>query len=437
MFKLFAAGRALLPALTVALILTFIVAARPALAQTPDTAASGAATGETPQVILMQFAPDTSEAQRMARIAALGGEMLGWMPQIQVAEVRIPPAVAQVAAAGATALAAPEVTFVEADLPVVGVDLPNDPAFGTPATAYGYTRIEAPAAWQITTGGAQVIIAVLDSGVKLDHPELAAQLVSGYDFVNHDASPDDDSGHGTHVAGVIGAAIDNDQGLAGVCPGCRIMPVKVLNADNLGTWGNLARGVLFATDNGARIINLSLGSVYTSQTLGAAIDYARQHGVLIVAAAGNTGRQQPFYPAALEGVIAVSATNAQDEWWPFSSYGDFVDLAAPGDLIYSTFAQLDNAYGGYTYMSGTSMATPFVSGLAGLVLSSYPQFNAGDVTAALLAGADDLGTPGPDPYFGQGRINAYRTLSLLTTTVPSVNGGSNSLRLFLPAIQTQ
>lgn len=417
------------------LALTLLIAPRPAVAQAPSAAA--AASDETRQIVLIQFAPDTSEEQRLARIAALGGELLNWMPQIQVAEVQVSLPAAQIATASALPAAAPEVTFIEPDLPVTGVAISNDPAFASPATSYGFTQIQVPTAWRITTGSQQVVIAVLDSGVKLDHPELAGKLTAGYDFVNRDETPDDDSGHGTHVAGLIGAAINNGQGLAGVCPGCRIMPVKVLNADNLGTWGNLARGILFATDNGARIINLSLGSIYPSQTLDAAIAYARQHDVLVVAAAGNTGQQQPFYPAALEGVIAVGATNAQDEWWALSNYGDFIDLTAPGDLIYSTFHQLDNAYSGYTYMSGTSMATPFVSGLAGLVLSIYPQFSAGDVTAALMTGADDLGTSGRDLYFGQGRINAYRTLALLTATVPTANGGSTSLRLFLPAIQTQ
>lgn len=426
--------QSILLAILFAIVLALPAAVRPAMAQMPtdDAASSG-----TDQVVLMQFTAETSEEQRLARIAGLGGELLSWMPQIQVAEVRLPLPTAEVATAGSAALAAPEVVFVEPDLPVTGVALYDDPAFASLATSYAFSRIHAADAWQVTTGSDQVVIAVIDSGVKLDHPEFSARLTPGYDFVNDDGLPDDDSGHGTHVAGLIGAAINNGQGLAGVCPRCRIMPIKVLNATNTGTWSSLARGILFATDNGARVINLSLGSFNSSWTLEEAIAYARRHGVVIVAAAGNQGLQLPYYPAALEGVIAVGATDAQDGWWPVSNYGTFVDLTAPGDLIYSTYYRFDSPYDGYTTMSGTSMATAQVSGLAGLVLSLYPRLDAGEVTAALFAGADDLGTAENDIFYGHGRINAARTVTLLTGTIPAANGGSDAYRLFMPAIQTQ
>ncbi|MCC6169876.1 MAG: S8 family serine peptidase [Caldilineaceae bacterium] len=426
--------------LLVAALLFLSFATRPALAQTPadsTTVADAAVAGSAPQVVLMEFAANTTEAQRLARIAALGGELLSWMPQIQIAEVRLPQHTAQIATAGIAALNAPELLFVEPDLPVMGMGSYNDPAFASPAISYAFGRIQAADAWQITTGSEQVVIAVIDSGVRLDHPEFAARLTPGYDFVNDDDLPDDDSGHGTHVAGLIGAALNNGQGLAGVCPGCRLMPIKVLNAGNTGVWSDLAQGIVFATDNGARILNLSLGSFNSSWTLEKALAYARQRGVLIVAAAGNQGLQLPYYPAASEGVIAVGATDAQDGWWPVSNYGAFVDLTAPGDLIYSTYHRFDNPYSGYTIMSGTSMATAQVSGLAGLILSLYPRLTPGEVTAALLAGADDLGTAGPDVFYGQGRINAAHTLTLLTETIPTANGGSVAGRVFLPAIQSQ
>lgn len=444
---LHAAWRSLL----VAALLSLSLADHPALAQTSAGSAAAADTaaadtlsdipGDAFQVVLIEFAADTTEAQRLARIAALGGELLSWIPQIQIAEVRLPQPTAQAAiqgaAAGIAALNAPELLFIEPDLPVIGVGSYNDPAFASPATSYAFSRIQAADAWQITTGSEQIVIAVIDSGVRLDHPEFAARLTPGYDFVNDDDTPDDDSGHGTHVAGLIGAALDNGQGLAGVCPGCRIMPVKVLNAGNTGIWSDLAQGIVFATDNGARILNLSLGSFSSSWTLEKALAYARQHGVLIVAAAGNQGLQLPYYPAASEGVIAVGATDAQDGWWPVSNYGVFVDLTAPGDLIYSTYHRFDNTYNGYTIMSGTSMATAQVSGLAGLILSLYPRLTPAEVTSALLAGADDLGTAGHDVFYGQGRINAAHTLTLLTETIPTANGSSGAGRVFLPAIQSQ
>lgn len=389
---------------------------------------------ERAQTVLIQFAPDVTEEQRMARIAALGGELVDWMPQIQVAEVRLAGAGVQVAA---VALAAsPEIVFMESDMPVHGVAISDDPAFDSAATSYGFDRIQAPAAWEITIGRAEVIVAVVDSGIKLDHPELAGQLVAGYDFVNKTEIADDDSGHGTHVAGVIGAAMNNQQGLAGVCPNCRLMPIKVLNNFDQGTWGNLARGILFAVDHGADVINLSLGSPYPSKTLEDAILYARRHDVVMIAAAGNYAVEQPIYPAALDGVIAVSATTPQDGWWELSNYGSFVDLSAPGDLIYSTYHRFDNTFGGYTYMSGTSMATPFVSGLVGLMLSLDPRLDPEEVADLLNTGADDLGDAGYDPYFGHGRVNAYRTLSLVAQSLSPATG-DGALRLYLPAIQSR
>jgi thermitase len=148
------------------------------------------------------------------------------------------------------------------------------------------------------TGSQQIIIAVVDSGIKLNHPEFKGRLVAGYDFSNKDAVPDDDSGHGTHVAGIVAAALDNGEGVAGVCPNCALMPVKVLNENNLGSWSQLARGILFAVDNGARVLNLSLGASTSSETLASAIDYAIESGVIVIAAAGTFNSDEPFYPAA-------------------------------------------------------------------------------------------------------------------------------------------
>ncbi len=413
----------------IAVALASLAPSRTVAAQSPTHLAV-----EPEQAILIQFTPDTPQEQRMVRIAALGGQLVNWIPQINVAEVRLAQPAAQVMSAAATA---PEIIFIEPDMPVVGVDALMDPAFESDTTSYAFTRIQALAAWEISTGSPQVVVAVIDSGVKLDHPELAGQLVAGYDFVHKHDHPEDDSGHGTHVAGLIAAILGNNQGIAGVCPSCRIMPIKVLNANNVGTWGDLAEGIIFAANHGARIINLSLGSFSPSQTLNEAIAYARQYDVVIVAAAGNSGLNQPFYPAALDGVLAVSATSAQDGWWTLSNYGDFVDLAAPGDLVYSTYHDLDNTYGGYAFMSGTSMATPLVSGLAGLLLSLEPNLNAEDVATLLQDGAEDLGTSGRDPYYGYGRINAQRSLSLLIETNPTANPGNGAHQTFLPVVHRQ
>jgi subtilisin family serine protease len=198
----------------------------------------------------------------------------------------------------------------------------------------------------------------------------------------------------------------------------------------------LARGVLYAVDYGADIINLSLGAPTTSQTLEAAIAYAVDRGVVVVAAGGNFSAEMAFYPAALSGVIGVGATTSQDTHWRRSNSGSHIDLTAPGDLIYSAYHLADNTLQGYTYMSGTSMATPFVSGLAGLALSLQPSLTPVEVSAALAAGADDLGPPGWDPEFGHGRINAARALTAAAAARPLVDGtpAAAPVRVFLPAI---
>ena len=165
-------------------------------------------------------------------------------------------------------------------------------------------------------------------------------------------------------------------------------------------------------DNGAHVINLSLGATISSATLAAAVEYAVAHDVLVVAAAGNNSSDAPFYPAALDGVIAVGATTSGDERWARSNYGNYIDLVAPGALIYSTSNDLNNFYHGYTYMSGTSMAAPFVSGVAGLLLSANDLLTAQEVTAALIDGAEDLGATGWDADYGYGRVNATGSLRL-------------------------
>jgi thermitase len=376
------AVRLTLPVLA-ALVIVLLLQ-QPALAQTPISQSN---------TVLVRFQPTLSAAERAATIAAMGGEEVAWLAQIHVAEVRLTTAGGGLDTQAVVTLADhPELIFAETDYAVSAMSIPNDPAFQNPAMHYALTRIQAPAAWDITLGSNDIIIAVVDSGVKLDHPAFAGRLTAGYDFVNQDEFADDDAGHGTHVAGIVAAAINDGSGMAGLCPACRIMPVKVLNAHSMGTWSNLAQGILFAADNGARVINLSLGSALPSQTLQAAIRYAQDQGALVVAAAGNHASAAAYYPAALDGVIAVAATNAHDQRWERSAYGHNISLVAPGDLIYSTYHDLDNIFGGYTYMSGTSMATPFVSALAGLVLSMAPSLDNASVLDALTLGADDLGT---------------------------------------------
>jgi len=358
-----------------------------------------------PATYLIQFHPTVTEAERAAWIINAGAVEVDWMDQINVAEVKFE---ANPSAIAASAADMTVVSFIEADAVVTGDHTIADPAFLDPIQGYGLLIVKAAAAWNVTAGISTTIVAVVDSGINPTHPEFAGRLVPGYDYVNGDDDPTDDHGHGTHVAGTIAAGIDG-VGTVGMCPQCSLMAVKVLNQNNAGTWGLVAKGILFAVDHGARVINLSLGAAVSSPTLESAVAYAEENNVVVVAAAGNSNSNLPFYPAAIPTVIAVSATNKADERWALSNFGDYIDVAAPGDGVYSTYHNFVTT-GGYAYMTGTSMASPFVSGLAGLVISRKPDMAAADVAALITGNADDLGTAGKDAYFGYGRINAYRTM---------------------------
>jgi subtilisin family serine protease len=393
---------------------------------------------EATPTVLVQFDAGTSIDARNAVVAAMGGELVAWMPQIQVAEVRLS-GTDGVAVAAVTVPGDAGVRFAELDAEVSGAYLPSDPAFANADMVYGLAQIDAPGAWDYTRGSADVVVAVVDSGIKADHPEFAGRLTAGYDIVGGDEQADDDTGHGTHIAGIIAAAMDNGQGATGVCPGCRLMPVKVLGEDNLGTWSDLAQGILYAVDHGADVVNLSLGGSVASKTLAAAVGYAQAHDVLVVAAAGNYGDDLPYYPAALDGVVGVGATTAQDTRWQNSNVGAAVDVVAPGDLIFSAYPTLDNIFGGYMYLSGTSMATPHVSGLAGLALSLDSSLTAVELAEVLAQGADDLGAPGRDAEFGAGRINAAKTLTLVANALNAAagdrpQGHTQPYAIFLPVL---
>lgn len=270
--------------------------------------------------------------------------------------------------------------------------------------------IDAPEAWGIVTGSASILIAVVDTGVDYAHPDLNDGRVRtdiDRDFVHSDDDARDDQGHGTHVAGIIAAAA-NGVGTVGVLWQASILPVKVLDAQGSGSADQVAQGVQYAADQGARIINLSLGSPACSQTLADAVNYAFDRGAIIVAAAGNDG-SAVGYPARHERVVAVAATDNQDGLATFSNRGPEVDVAAPGVAILSTVPG-----GGYQSFSGTSMAAPHAAGVAGLILARNGALTNAQVMTVLREGADDLGASGPDGDFGYGRLNAFRAVSLST-----------------------
>ncbi|MCX6020551.1 MAG: S8 family peptidase [Chloroflexi bacterium] len=306
--------------------------------------------------------------------------------------------------------------------------LPNDTRIGE---QWALFKIKAPQAWDITTGNSSVVVAVLDSGVDLGHPDLKGKLVDGYDFANERALPQDDNGHGTHVAGIIAAAANNSIGTAGVSWGARVMPLKVTNSFGSTSDTVLANAIRFAADRGARVINMSLGGPEPSVILRDAVEYAAGKGALLVAAAGNCfargdacGGQvnAPMYPAAYDKVIAVAATTFGDQHASYSQTGAYVKLAAPGGDprtpsdpsstmgILSTYWQ-PGGFGGYFALAGTSQAAPHVAGLAALLWSVSPAFTAAQVETFMESTAVDLGQPGRDPVFGFGRIDAMAAVS--------------------------
>ena len=210
--------------------------------------------------------------------------------------------------------------------------IPNDTYFAS--DQYGLENIRAPQGWDLSTGSTAITIAILDSGVDLDHPDLASKIVPGYDFVNNDGVPQDDNGHGTHVAGIAAAVSNNGLGVAGVSWGARIMPVKVLDETGTGSSTDIADAIIWAADQGADVINMSFGASSPSTTIENALNYAYSNGVTLVAALGNDGRELPyeecgilgcteysFYPAAFEHVIAVGATDSGNTKAGFSNYG--------------------------------------------------------------------------------------------------------------------
>jgi subtilisin family serine protease len=302
--------------------------------------------------------------------------------------------------------------------------LPDDPLFSYQWGLHNTRQtggkedadIDAPEAWDIITGTTDVMIAVIDTGVDYTHEDLDDGRVRtdiDKDYVNDDDDAMDDHGHGTHVAGTIAAETNNGIGVAGVMWVAEILPIKVLNEWGSGYSSDVAEGIRYAADQGADVINMSLGSRSCSQTIADAVNYAYfDKGVVIVAAAGNNG-SSISYPAKFDPVIAVGATDHNDHRAYFSNYGDELDVVAPGVTIFSTVPN-----DGYDAFSGTSMASPHVAGVAGLLLAQRPHLSNGQVREILRQSADDLGQGGFDPYYGYGRVNAYQALQMTTPDEP-------------------
>ena len=277
--------------------------------------------------------------------------------------------------------------------------------------------VDAVEAWGVTTGGG-TRVAIIDSGVAADNPDIAPQVADRVNFSDKTIVVPDDYdryGHGTHVAGIVAAIANNSTGVAGVCPACSILDVKVLNDSGSGSSSAIAKGIDWAAGHGAKVINMSLGQRVSSRTLEAAVNNAWNQGVVIVAAAGNTGTQAQMYPGAYSNVIAVAATDSNDAKASFSTYGRWVDVAAPGVSVYSTFPNhpfaLQTQYGsseGYDILSGTSMASPVVAATAALTWSTSAGSSNTSVRAKVESSADPIS--GTGSYWAHGRVNACKAV---------------------------
>jgi thermitase len=369
--------------------------------------------------ILVKFKPGVGQpgAQRALSAQNLNAaSAASAVPSLDVLKVPVKPGqeLAEVTALRGD----PDVLYAEPDYIAQAQPTPlNDPYYGS---QWGLSKIDAPAAWDAATGS-NIVIAIVDTGIDLTHPDLSCAdklTAARWNFVANNSTPQDDNGHGTHVAGIAAACGNNGKGVAGVAWGAQLMPVKVLDSNGSGYYSDIAAGITYAVDHGARVVNLSLGGAGSGTVLADAVQYAHDHGVLVVAAAGNCAQggsscgnlgNPAMYPAAYPTVLAVAATDSGDNWASFSEHQPYVDVAAPGVNIYSTLRG-----GNYGSMSGTSMATPHVSGLAALLWSLAPSLTVDQVESLMESTADDLGTPGKDDYFGYGRINAGRTLNSLS-----------------------
>jgi len=346
-------------------------------------------------------------------IEASGGRVLAHIPLIEVLVAEMP----ETAVPGLQHN--PNVRFIEKD---------SDGAVWTQedTLVYGVDNIDAEVVWGGTQkatnvipgrGGAGINVAVIDTGIDCGHPDLAANCVYGINYVSKGKDPFDDHGHGTHVAGII-AARDNGFGVIGVAPEVILYAVKVLDANGSGTSSAVASGIVWATQNGMDVINMSLGGSTFSQAVADAVAAASAADVLVVSAAGNSGCcNTVLYPAKLPGSMAVAAVDANDQRASFSSTGPEVDVAAPGVAILSTVPTGSCTLcdpSGYRSLKGTSMATPHVAGTGALLMSRG--FTAAQAWEQMRGTAKDLGSAGFDGFTGCGRVDAY----LAVSTVPTV-----------------
>ncbi len=388
----------------------------------------------SPEKILVKFKPGLSTQSTESILRAYQPREFKLIPEINVYVVKV----SEQTTVEETLSALknnPDVLYAEPDYKLRLAVQPNDQLFRyqyalynpggvllLPGSPTGKLRadIKATGAWDFAKGDTDLLIAVLDTGIDYTHPDLASKVITrGWDFVNDDNDAYDDHWHGTHVAGIIGAATNNSEGIAGVAWNCRLLPGKVISAEGEGDYSDLIEALIWAADyvQGTAkvgVINMSVGGDEPSTALRSALEYAFNKGIVLLAAAGNDGQPGVLYPAAYdEFCLAVAASDYNDEVADFSNSGPQVDVAAPGVWVLSTIpvAMTEPGYLPYAFATGTSMATPHVAGFAALIKASKPWLGPAEIMKLIKYTPDDIGQTGRDDYAGYGRINCERSLS--------------------------
>ena len=311
----------------------------------------------------------------------------------------------------------PHIKFAELDRAFKSNFVANDPYLGS---AWHLNKVNAPAAWDLGQGSG-VTVAILDSGVEASHPDLAAQMVPGYNFFDNNNNTADVYGHGTAVAGVAAAASNNGVGVAGMAGQARIMPLRVSDTNGWGYTSTISQAITYAADHGARIANASFGGIAGSASIQNAAQYMKNKGGLVFVSAGNNGVDENYNQTTT--LIAVSATDEWDNRTSWSSYGNFVSLSAPG-ITYTT-----RTGAGYGQAMGTSFSSPLAAGVAAVVMSANPSLSGAQVEKLLFSTAADLGAAGRDNIYGYGRVDAAAAVKAAASTTVAVDTQAPSVAI--------
>lgn len=410
MFNLRSSWKLVIPSLFIALAIT-----APRLVHGASFAQMKEPSGDTVR-LMVKVDPAQRDPEQISILSQAAPdiqlEKVGW----EIIEIAVDDAEAVMAELQET-LGVVEVT---PDYPLELAWNPNDPSYGN-GNQWSLDKIGAEIAWEFSSGQA-ITVAVIDSGIDHDHPDLAGRIVPGYNFVDKNTDTADECGHGTHVAGIVAAETNNAIGVAGIAHQAVIMPVKVMGETCRGSYSRLMQGIIYAVDNGVRVISITSGGGYDHTGLHDALVYARSKGVFVAVAAGNHGDDEPFYPGSFEDAFTVSGTDPDDNKYDKSNFGEQIDISAPAVNILSTYWNKEEG-SSYAFMNGTSMAAPHVAAVAALVLAIDPKLPLADLENALITSATDLGDEGWDQVFGAGRVTAWRAVAAVSPAAGNVRLG--------------